>query len=143
MITIGIISVILDYILLNISTFRLLFFPMFSLAFLISSIVFKLDIKITLIILVIYSLLSGLIFYNITILLLIYYLINKKTYNYYLLILLSLILYDIFLYLLTTTNIINNLNILIYKVFITLPINLLYSCILLVLNKKINKYKLI
>lgn len=134
MIIIGLFSIIIDYILLNISTFRLLFFPMFTIVFLFSSFVIKYDFKITIIVAIIYSILSGIIFPLITILIVNYYFINKK--DYYLNITISLILYDSLLYLLTTPSIINNLYLLVSKFFITIPINLLYSYVLLVLNRK-------
>ena len=143
MIVIGFISLILDYILLNISYFRFFFFPMFSLVFLVNSIIYKRDFIVITTILVLYSVLSGIIFPSITILILTNYLINKKNINYYLVIIIFLTLYDFLLYLSSTYNVINNIYWFIQKVYITIPINLLYSYILIVLNKKINKYKLV
>ena len=143
MIVIGLISVLLDYFLLNTFNIRFFIFPMFSLIYLINSMLLKKDYLIVGMILILYSMLSGIILLPTSILLFIYYLNQKKKINYYLIIIIYIILYDFILYSFTTTNFIDNFYVFIYKLFITLPINIFYSFILYVLNKKINKYKLV
>lgn len=135
----GLLSLFLDYLLLNVFNYEIgnvLIFPMFSLVFLISSIYFKLDIKKVIIIYLLYTLITGVLFLPLLILL-----IPIKRNNYLLTISLSLVLYDLLFFLLLPLN---NINLLIDKIIITIPINILYSLFIFhVLNNKNNKYKLV
>lgn len=135
----GLLSLFLDYLLLNVFNYEIgnvLIFPMFSLVFLISSIYFKLDIKKVIIIYLLYTLITGILFLPLLILL-----IPIKRNNYLLTISLSLVLYDLLFFLLLPLN---NINLLIDKIIITIPINILYSLFIFhVLNNKNNKYKLV
>lgn len=135
----GLLSLFLDFLLLNVFNYEIgnvLIFPMFSLVFLISSIYFKLDIKKVIIIYLLYTLITGVLFLPLLILL-----IPIKRNNYLLTISLSLVLYDLLFFLLLPLN---NINLLIDKIIITIPINILYSLFIFhVLNNKNNKYKLV
>ena len=140
---IGIISILLDILFLNIYNYEIgniIFFPMFSLVFLISSIYFKLDFKKILIIYILYSLITGLIFLPFLIIF-VNYINSYKKDNYILTIVLSLVLYDLLFFLFMHLS---KIELLIDKFIITIPINIIYSMfIFYVLNKNHNKYTLV
>ena len=139
----GFVSIALDLIFLNFYNYEIgniLFFPMFSLVYLISSIYFKIDLKKVFIIYIFYSLITGIIFLPLFIIF-INYIYKLKNNNYLLTIFLSISLYDLIFFLFMHLS---NINLLIDKYIITIPINIIYSLfIFYVLNKKNNKYKLV
>lgn len=153
----GIISILLDVLLLNFIYFQLgkiLIFPMFTITFLISSIYFRYDMKKLLIVLVIYSSIIGVIYLPLMFFLIVYYQIHKdkKNFNlknYLLKISYSLILYDFLYFVILYFFKINSytFSLLIYKIILSIPLSILYSLLLYyinsVLKKKKNKYKLV
>ena len=120
----GLFSILLDFFILNVFNYQIndsIIFPMFSLVFIIS----YLNIKNNIIILLIYSSLVGLLYLPLSIFLLNNYLYkNKIINNYYLRVTLLLFLFDFLLYFYLSVN---DISLLIYKEFITIPINILYA----------------
>ena len=144
---IGFLSILLDYFILNTFNYNVLntiIFPMFSLVFLLSLIYFNCNKKLILFFFLLYSFICGIIFLPLLICF-INYIVNKKrsNNNYFLLISLSLIAYDSLLFILLP---ISDIRLLLDKIIITIPINLLYSLFLYyyyVLTNKKKKYKLV
>lgn len=149
------VSILLDYLLTNYLNYEIgniSIFPMFTITYIAYQLLTDNDIKKIIIGISIYSILSGVIGINLLFLLIILYLIKylekKDITNYFIIIAISLITYDSLFYLILNLFRINTytLDILIIKLFRSLPINLIYSN-LLILNycstNKIDKYKYI
>ena len=138
----GILSLFLDYLLLNYFNYyigNIIAYPMFTLVFLLSSIYFN---RKRFCFFFLYSFINGIIFLPLLIMFLNYIIIFKKSFDLYILkITCSLILYDILLFAFLSLN---NIYLLIYKILVTIPINILYSIIIYyVLKTKYQKYKLL
>ena len=135
---IGILSLVLDTFILNITNYcvnNTIIFPMFSLVFLLSLIYYNYDIKVIAFFLILYSCINGILY--LPLLICILSLLNKKEKslnNYLLLMTFYLITYDLLFYLLLSVS---DYKLLIDKIVVSLPINVLYSYFLFnVLNNK-------
>ena len=144
---IGFLSIILDFSFLyffNYYVGNTIVFPMFSLIFLLSLLFFNYNKKIFLLFFLLNSFICGIIFLPLLICFL-FFIIDKKINknNYLLLICISIITYDIFFFLLLS---ISDIRLLIDKIIISIPINMVYSLFLynyfVLINKK-SKYKLV
>ncbi len=126
----GILSIILDLFLLNIFNYHVdnvIFFPMFSLVFLICLTTIKYNYKIIIIIYMLFSLINGIIFLPLLIIFINYSINSNNTINNYLLrMLLLLILYDFLFFSFLSLS---NYFLLINKLIVSIPINILYSFI--------------
>ena len=149
--TIGIISSILDFLFFYIMPYHhYLFFPMFTIVSLISFSYFRKSLFKCLLILIIYMSLSGLFFYPILYFIIIIYFNKKNKYlnfkEYINKVTMFLLIFDLLFFLLVNFFSINyyTLNALFYKLFISIPINILYSCLVFkVLKRDKYKYKLV
>lgn len=152
----GIISIILDLLLLNFINFNItsiVIYPMFTITYVISSIYFKKNIKNTLLIFLLYCSFLGVFYLPLAYFLIEYYYIHKdkKNFNkkdFLLKVCYGLILYDLLFYLVVYLFEINyySLSILVYKILFTLPLSSLYALLffrLNVLKNKKLKYKLV
>ena len=134
----GFFSFLFDLLFLNFFPYLIgssLFFPMFTLLYIVSRIYFNKDIKYTLIIVILIMSVYGYFFYIVFSLCFFYLVFNDNKYfkKYFFSMLFYLLFYDFFLVLL------NNINIMfyLYKLIITIPINIFYSFFLYrVLNNK-------
>ena len=141
----GIISLIFDYFILKYVGYYIdsvIIFPMFTFIFLLSSLYFNKDIKVILLIFYLYLIITGIVFLPLLILF-INNIVKRKNDidNYLITISISLILYDLLFYLFLSLN---NISLLINKIIVTIPINILYSLIIYyVLKKNYGKYKLL
>ena len=141
----GIISLIFDYFILKYIGYYIdsvIIFPMFTFIFLLSSLYFNKDIKVILLIFYLYLIITGIVFLPLLILF-INNIVKRKNDidNYLITISISLILYDLLFYLFLSLN---NISLLINKIIVTIPINILYSLIIYyVLKKNYGKYKLL
>ena len=141
----GIISLIFDYFILKYAGYYIdsvIIFPMFTFIFLLSSLYFNKDIKVILLIFYLYLIITGIVFLPLLILF-INNIVKRKNDidNYLITISISLILYDLLFYLFLSLN---NISLLINKIIVTIPINILYSLIIYyVLKKNYGKYKLL
>ena len=140
---IGIISFLIDYLILNNFDYyigNIIIFPMFSLVYIISYLYLKN--KYNVFFFLLYIFINGIIFLPLFIIFLNSF-IKSKT-SYFLTIIVSLIIHDFMFYLFLS---INDITLLINKIIVTIPINLLYALIIYhinyVLKDKKNKYKLV
>ena len=128
---IGFLSISLDIILLNIFNYQIdniIIFPMFTLVFIINLILFKQDLKKVLLMLFLYIFLNGLVFLPLFIILLSSLLKKDVSLNNNLLIVIVLlIIYDLLFYLFLGMS---NISLLINKIIVTIPVNILYSSII-------------
>lgn len=153
----GILSIILDILLLNFvnyTTDSIFIFPMFTITYVLTHLYFRKDIKLLLIIFLIYCSVIGVFYLPFAFLLIEYYYISKdkKNFNirdFLMKILYGLLLYDSLFFIIIHLFDINNytLSLLIYKIIFTIPLNIFYGFILYfinsVLKKKKIKYKLV
>lgn len=128
---IGFLSISLDIILLNIFNYQIdniIIFPMFTLVFIINLILFKQDLKKVLLMLFLYTFLNGLVFLPLFIILLSSLLKKDVSLNNNLLIVIVLlIIYDLLFYLFLGLT---DIFLLINKIIVTIPVNILYSSII-------------
>ena len=134
----GIISLILDF-LVPISS-------MFLITFIILSLYYRKNIKISLILLLIYSIFNGMFYYNLFYFLTIYYFFNyvsnRNIKNSLITLLLSLSFYDIFLYLFLYFIKKLSISFIIIKVLFSLVINYLYLVIIYLVGMVLKSQKL-
>ena len=128
---IGFLSISLDIILLNIFNYQIdniIIFPIFTLLFIINLILFKQDLKKVLLMLFLYTFLNGLVFLPLFITLLSSLLKKDVSLNNNLLIVIVLlIIYDLLFYLFLGLT---DIFLLINKIIVTIPVNILYSSII-------------
>ncbi len=149
---IGILSFVFDLLFFNIFNYsqnNALIFPMFTITYVLSSLYFRIDIGYIIVSLLLYISLIGIIYYPFFFLLLSYYIIrfNNKSFNirdYLFKLLILLVSYDFFLFLFTNSFVLSKYSIdcFFYKLFISIPFNLLYAFILYYLNKVLKKKKI-
>lgn len=154
---ISIISFALDLLILNIINYNhgsTLIFPMFTIVSLLSSIYFRKDRLINYFTLSLYMCLTGLVIYPVAFYLIALYIIRKdlKNFNfndYLKKLTYTLVLFDLLFFLFSKFRYLNyyNTSLLINKIAISIPINIIYSIILFSINKVLkrhkNKYKLV
>ncbi len=152
---IGVFSFIFDLLFLNIFNYTsrsTLIFPMFTITYIISFIYLRKNLLFLIIILLLYISLVGIIYYPFFFFILSYYYIKRDKIKHNILdyifkISFLLIVFDSLLFLIIYCHIINSysLSILFHKIFISVPINVLYSLILYYINYVLigNKYKYI
>ena len=144
---IGILSFIFDLSFLNIFNYSqksTLVFPMFTITYILTSLYFRKNISYIIISLFLYISLVGVIYYPFFFFFLSYYVIrsnNKKfnLINYIFKVIVLLFLYDFLLFLIIDRY---QINCLFYKIFISMPINILYALLLYYLNIVLNKLKI-
>ena len=127
----GLLSIILDYTFFNIFNYQVdnvFLFPMFTLVFLISSIIINVNIKKIITIYIFYSFLNGVIFLPLFIIYITFIVKQNNSLNNYLLCVISLlIIYDYIFFLCLSLS---SYELLINKLIVSLPINIFYSLII-------------
>lgn len=142
---IGIISLLLDYLILNYLNYYIdsvIIFPMFTFIYILGLLYFK---KINILfyfLLLLYISITGIIFLPCFIIFINNIVYNKNTLaSYIIYTLYSLLLYDFLFYLFLSKT---DIRLLINKIIVTIPINLLYALIIYYVLKRIKyKYKLV
>ena len=127
-----VVSILLDLVFSNYLNYELSnisIFPMFTITYIIYELLINKDTKNIIIAALIYSMLSGVIYINLSFILITNEIINKiKNKNYLLITLIALILYDTMFFMIVGKY---SLNYLVIKIVRTLPINMLYFLLLL------------
>lgn len=153
----GVTSFIIDLIVLNIinyNQYNIFIFPMFTLVSLIYSIYYRKKLKEVIFILILYMSLIGIVFLPLLFFIIDYFYIKRDRENYNLKdfiikLNISLLIFDLLFFLISNLTNINmyKMNILVLKIFVTLPINTIYILLVFlfksVLKTIIKKYKLV
>ena len=132
----GVTSFIIDLIVLNIinyNQYNIFIFPMFTLVSLIYSIYYRKKLKEVIFILILYMSLIGIVFLPLLFFIIDYFYIKRDRENYNLKdfiikLNISLLIFDLLFFLISNLTNINmyKMNILVLKIFVTLPINTIY-----------------
>ena len=153
----GVTSFIIDLIVLNIinyNQYNIFIFPMFTLVSLIYSIYYRKKLKEVIFILILYMSLIGIVFLPLLFFIIDYFYIKRDRENYNLKdfiikLNISLLIFDLLFFLISNLTNINmyKMNILVLKIFVTLPINTIYILLVFlfksVLKTIVKKYKLV
>ena len=153
----GVTSFIIDLIVLNIinyNQYNIFIFPMFTLVSLIYSIYYRKKLKEVIFILILYMSLIGIVFLPLLFFIIDYFYIKRDRENYNLKdfiikLNVSLLIFDLLFFLISNLTNINmyKMNILVLKIFVTLPINTIYILLVFlfksVLKTIVKKYKLV